>query len=117
MQRVASALTAWRDAEKFSAEDEVQREALNLFVYGLKDQSGDQEGLGGKILDEDKKTILSTFKDTTDWTEEHGSKAGVEDLEEKLAAVQGVVNPITSTLYSGGATHQSHGVINIHSAQ
>ncbi len=114
MQRVASAkktLTAWRDAEKFSAEDEVQREALNLFVYGLKDQSGDQEGLGGKILDEDKKTILSTFKDTTDWTEEQ------EDLEEKLAAVQGVVNPITSTLYSGGATHQSHGVINIHSAQ
>ncbi|PFH49300.1 hypothetical protein AMATHDRAFT_63428 [Amanita thiersii Skay4041] len=94
------------EAEKFAAEDEAQRKriealnALSSFVYGLRTQLNDQEGLGGKISDEDKKTILSTIKETTDWIDENGSEASTEDLEEKLAEVQGVVNPITSKLYS-----------------
>ncbi|PPQ69056.1 hypothetical protein CVT24_000099 [Panaeolus cyanescens] len=101
------------DAEKFAAEDEAQRKrieslnSLSSFVYGLKTQLGDQEGLGGKISDEDKKTILSAIKDATDWIDENGSSASVEDLEEKLAEVQGVVNPITSKLYSGGSSGPS----------
>ena len=79
------------EAEKFASEDEAQRKriealnALSSFVYGLKNQLGDQEGLGGKISDDDKKTILATVKDTTDWIEENGSSASTEDLEEKLA--------------------------------
>ncbi|KII84135.1 hypothetical protein PLICRDRAFT_46498 [Plicaturopsis crispa FD-325 SS-3] len=98
-----------REAEQFAAEDESQRKrieslnSLSSFVYGLKTQLGDQEGLGGKISDADKKTILATVKETTDWIEENGSGASVEDLEEKLAEVQAVVNPITSKLYAGGA--------------
>ncbi|KAF9529039.1 heat shock protein 70 [Crepidotus variabilis] len=97
------------EAEKFASEDEAQRkriEALNSlssFTYGLKSQLGDQEGLGGKISDEDKKTILATVKETQDWIDENGQTASLEDLEEKLAEVQGVVNPITSKLYSQGA--------------
>jgi endoplasmic reticulum chaperone BiP len=96
------------DAEKFAAEDEAQKkriEALNSlssFVYGLRTQVTDQEGLGGKISDEDKKTILDAVKETTDWIDENGASASAEDLEEKLAEVQGVVNPITTKLYSGG---------------
>ncbi|KAJ2923135.1 hypothetical protein H1R20_g13959, partial [Candolleomyces eurysporus] len=95
------------EAEKFAAEDEAQRkriEALNSlssFVYGLKSQLGDQEGLGGKLSDEDKKTVLATIKETTDWIDENGSSASTEDLEEKLAEVQGVINPITTKLYAG----------------
>ncbi|KAF8637742.1 hypothetical protein AX17_002601 [Amanita inopinata Kibby_2008] len=101
------------EAEKFAAEDESQRkriEALNSlssFVYGLKTQIGDQEGLGGKISDDDKKTILATIKETTDWIEENGSEASTEDLEEKLAEVQSVVNPITSKLYSSDGPQSS----------
>lgn len=44
-----------REAEEFASEDEAQRkrvEALNSlsgFVFGLKTQMGDQEGLGGKV--------------------------------------------------------------------
>ena len=115
------------EAERFAADDEAQRkriEALNSlssFIYGLKTQLGDQDGLGGKLSEEDKKTILNTIKDTTEWIEENGSSASTEDLEEKLAGtysssshylqvvanipseVQGVVNPITSKLYSSDA--------------
>jgi heat shock protein 5 len=95
-----------REAEEFASDDDAQRkriEALNSlssFVYGLKTQLGDQEGLGGKISDEDKKSILAAVKDTTDWIEENGQSASVEDLEEKLTEVQGIVNPITTKLYS-----------------
>jgi len=96
-----------QEAEQFASEDEFQRkriEALNSlssFVYGLKSQLGDQEGLGGKIDDADKKTILAAVKDTTDWIDENGQSASTEDLEEKLSEIQSVVNPITSKLYAG----------------
>lgn len=113
------------DAEKFAAEDEANRkkiEALNSlssFVYGLKNQVTDSEGLGGKLDSDDKQTILDAVKEATEWIEENGSTASVEDLEEKLAGtkrsflmfsfhlltsypeVQGVVNPITTKLYEG----------------
>jgi heat shock protein 5 len=79
-----------QEAEQFASEDEAQRkriEALNSlssFVYGLKSQLADQEGLGGKIDDADKKTILATIKETTEWIDENGQTASTEDLEEKL---------------------------------
>ena len=94
-----------REAEDFAAEDEVARkriEALNglsSFVYGLKTQIGDQEGLGGKITDDDRKTLLALTKETTEWIETEGQTASAETLEEKLAEVQTIVNPITSKLY------------------
>ncbi|KAB5591765.1 glucose-regulated protein [Ceratobasidium theobromae] len=99
-----------REAEEFASEDEAQRkriEALNglqNFIWGLKSQLGDQEGLGGKISDEDKKTILATVKETTDWIEENGQTATSEDLEEKLQEVQAVVNPITGKLYGSSGS-------------
>jgi heat shock protein 5 len=97
-----------REAEEFASEDEAARkriEALNslsTFVYGLKTQIGDQEGLGGKLEDEDRKTLLAITKETTEWIDSEGQTASAETLEEKLAEVQAVVNPITSKLYEGG---------------
>ena len=98
-----------REAEEFAAEDEANRkriEALNslsTFVYSLKSQLGDQEGMGGRLEEDDKKTILDAVKETTDWIDENGQTATAEELEEKLGEVQAVVNPITSKLYTGGA--------------
>lgn len=96
-----------QEAEEFAAEDEANRkriEALNslsTFVYGLKSQLGDDDGLGGKIDDDDKKTLLDAIKETTEWIEEYGQSASAEDLEEKLQDVQKIVSPITSKLYAG----------------
>ncbi|KAH9033559.1 heat shock protein 70 [Lactarius hengduanensis] len=98
-----------REAEDFAAEDDVARKriealnALSSFIYGLKTQIGDQEGLGGKIDDDDRKTLLALVKETTEWTETEGQNATAEELEEKLAEVQTVVNPITSKLYESGS--------------
>jgi hypothetical protein len=38
-------------------------------------------------------------KETTEWIESEGQTASPETLEEKLAEVQTIVNPITSKLY------------------
>ena len=101
------------EAEEFAAEDEAIRkkiEAMNSlsnFVYGVKSQLADQEGLGGQLEEDDKKTLLAAIKDTTDWVETEGPTASLEDLEEKLAEVQAVINPITSKLYSGGGSYAS----------
>ena len=98
-----------REAEDFASEDEANRkriEALNSlssFVYGLKSQLGDQSGLGGKLSDEDKKTLLSTIKEATEWIEDNGQTASTDDLEEKLTEIQSIVSPITSKLYAGSA--------------
>lgn len=95
-----------REAEQFAAEDDAQRKkieslnSLSSFVYGLKSQLADTEGLGGKLEDDDKKAILAAVKETTEWIDENGQTASVDDLEEKLAEVQSIVNPITSKLYS-----------------
>ncbi|EPQ55768.1 heat shock protein 70 [Gloeophyllum trabeum ATCC 11539] len=104
-----------KEAEDFAAEDEAQRkriEALNSlssFVYGLRTQVTDSEGLGGKLEEADKKKILAVVKETTDWIDENGQSASAEDLEEKLTEVQSVVNPITSKLYSGGGAGYAPG--------
>ncbi|KAF7320908.1 hypothetical protein HMN09_00177500 [Mycena chlorophos] len=97
------------EAEQFAAEDEAARKrieamnSLSSFVYGLKSQLADQEGLGGKLEEDDKKTILAAVKEATEWIDDNGASAEVEDLEAKLAEIQSVVNPITSKLYAGGA--------------
>ena len=76
-----------QEAEEFASEDEAQRKriealnALSSFVYGLKGQLGDQEGLGGKIEDADKKTLLATIKETTDWIDENGQTASSRETE------------------------------------
>ncbi|TRM61057.1 heat shock protein 70 family [Schizophyllum amplum] len=100
------------EAEEFAAEDEAQRkriEALNslsAYVFGLKGQIGDSEGLGGKLSDEDKKTVLSTLKEATDWIDDNGSDATTDDIEEKLAEIQSAINPITSKIYADSAAGQ-----------
>ena len=98
------------EAEKFAAEDEAQKkriEALNSlssYVYSLKSQLADSEGLGGKLDSDDKKTLSDTLKETIDWIDSEGQSASADDLEEKLQEIQNVANPITAKLYSGGSS-------------
>ncbi|KAG2145618.1 heat shock protein 70 family [Suillus cothurnatus] len=101
-----------REAEDFASEDEANRKrieslnALSTFVYGLKSQLGDQTGLGGKIDDEDKKALLATIKEATEWIDDNGQSATTEEFEEKLSEIQGVVSPITSKLYTQGGSSE-----------
>jgi heat shock protein 5 len=97
------------EAEKFAEEDKATREkiearnGLENYAFSLKNQVNDEEGLGGKIDDDDKETILEAVKEVTGWLEEHASSATTEDFMEQKEKLSSVAYPITSKLYGGGA--------------
>ncbi|KAF7547706.1 hypothetical protein G7Z17_g7536 [Cylindrodendrum hubeiense] len=95
------------EAEKYAEEDKATREriearnGLENYAFSLKNQVNDEEGLGGKIDEEDKETILDAVKEATEWLEENGAEATTEDLEEQKEKLSNVAYPITSKMYQG----------------
>ena len=97
------------EAQEFAEEDKATseriqaRNGLENYAFSVKNQVNDEEGLGGKIDEEEKETLLEAVKETTDWLEENGKDATAEDFEEQKEKLSNVAYPITSKLYSGGA--------------
>lgn len=99
------------EAEKYAEEDKANRERiesrnkLENYAYSLKNQVNDQEGLGGKIEDDDKESLLEAVKETQDWLDENSAEAQAEDFDEQFQKLSDVAYPITSKLYgsAGGA--------------
>ena len=66
------------EAEKYAEEDKATREriearnGLENYAFSLKNQVNDEEGMGKKISEEDKETILDAVKEAQDWLEENG---------------------------------------------
>ncbi|CCX16990.1 heat shock protein 70 family [Pyronema domesticum] len=93
------------EAEKFADEDKANREkiearnALENYAFSLKNQVNDKEGLGGKIDDDEKKTILDAVKEATEWLEENAATATAEDYDEQKEKLSQVAYPITSKMY------------------
>jgi heat shock protein 5 len=81
------------DGDKFAAEDELHKkrtEALNglsTFVYSLKSQLGDKDGMGAKLDRADKSKLQTIINEGSEWIEEYGKEATLEELEEKLAGM------------------------------
>jgi heat shock protein 5 len=99
------------EAEKYAEEDKANRERiesrnkLENYAYSLKNQINDEEGLGGKVDDDDKETIKDAVKETQDWLDENQATAASEDFDEQFQKLSDVAYPITSKLYgsAGGA--------------
>jgi len=96
-----------QEAEQYADEDKATKEriearnGLENYAFSLKNQANDEEGLGGKIDEDDKETLLEAVKETTDWLEENGATATAEDFEEQKEKLSGIAYPITSKLYAG----------------
>ena len=76
------------EAEEFAEEDKATRariearNGLENYAFSLKNQVNDDEGLGGKIDEDDKETILEAVKEATDLLNDLGGKAlGLEGIE------------------------------------
>ncbi|PAV71636.1 hypothetical protein WR25_21920 [Diploscapter pachys] len=96
------------DAEKFAEEDKAlkskveARNELESYAYSLKNQINDKEKLGGKLAEDDKKTIEDAVDEAIDWLGKN-LEASVEDLQEQKKDLEGKVQPIISKLYAGQA--------------
>jgi len=96
------------EAEQYADEDKAARakiearNGLENYAFSLKNQVNDDEGLGGKIDEDDKEAILEAVKEAVDWLSENGATAEAEEFEEQREKLSGVAYPITSKLYGAG---------------
>jgi len=96
------------EAELYAEEDKAartkieSRNGLENYAFSLKNQVNDEEGLGGKIDEDDKEAILEAVKEAVDWLAENGQTAESEEFEEQREKLSGVAYPITSKLYGAG---------------
>merc|ERR1711981_629561 len=88
------------EAEKYAEEDKAVRERIEARIP-LKNQVNDEKGLGGKIDDDDKETLLEAVKEAQDWLDSDGATATAEDFQEQREKLSEVAYPITSKLYEG----------------
>ncbi|KAK2744278.1 ATPase with role in protein import into the ER [Myotisia sp. PD_48] len=93
------------EAAEFADEDKAMkakieaRNSLENYAFSLKNQVADEQGLGGKIDEDDKETIVEAVKEVTEWLEENAATASTEDFEEQREKLSNVAYPITSKLY------------------
>jgi len=100
-----------KDAEKFADEDKKLKEKveakneLESYVYSLKNQLNDKEKLGGKLGEDDKKTVLDAVEEKIKWLESNAN-AESDEFKEQKKALEEIVHPIISKFYqnAGGPT-------------
>merc|ERR1719215_1384647 len=96
-----------QDAEKFADEDAKVKEKVEArneiegYLYGLKNQVGDDEKLGAKLSDEDKATINEAVDEKISWLEEN-QDADPEEYKDAKKEVEDIVSPIIQALYKDG---------------
>lgn len=96
------------EAEQYAEEDKAAREkiearnGLENYAFSLKNQLNDEEGLGGKLDEDDKETIMEAVKEAVEWLDSNGATAEAADFEEQKEKLSGVAFPITSKLYGAG---------------
>jgi len=91
-----------RDAEKFKAEDEAQRErieaknGLENYAYSLRNTVRDEQ-LASKFSDSDKATLNAAVDAALQWVEQNPT-AEKKDYEEKQKELEGKCMPIMAKL-------------------
>lgn len=103
-----------KEAEKFAEDDKKQREKVDAknefesYVYSLKNQIGDKDKLGGKLGENEKKTIEEAVEAKIKWLDSHAD-ADIEELKKQKKSLEDIVHPIMSKFYqnAGGQTESS----------
>ncbi|RYR67065.1 hypothetical protein Ahy_A03g013306 isoform A [Arachis hypogaea] len=98
-----------REAEEFAEEDKKVKEridarnALETYVYNMKNQISDKDKLADKLESDEKEKIEAAVKEALEWLDDNQT-VEKEDYEEKLKEVEAVCNPIITAVYqrSGG---------------
>jgi len=105
------------NAEAFATEDEANRKkikaliGLRNYIWSMKSQVSDAEGLSSKLFKDEDRKVLSALKETDDWFEENSLLADADRFEEKLHELQAVALPILMAAYRGAREeyHLLHG--------
>lgn len=97
-----------QDAEKFSDQDKQVKERVEVrndlesLAYSIKNQVKDKEKMGGKLSEDEIKTIENAADEAIKWME-NNPQAETNDYREQKKKLESVVQPIVSKLYEGAA--------------
>mmetsp|Transcript_14350 Transcript_14350/g.28325 ORF Transcript_14350/g.28325 Transcript_14350/m.28325 type:complete len:662 (-) Transcript_14350:252-2237(-) len=95
------------EAKEFEEEDRKLKEkidaknALESYVYNIKNTINDEDKIKDKLTDDDKETLENLVKEVTEWIDEN-QNSDKDEFEEKQKEIEKTVNPIMSKLYQGG---------------
>uniref|UniRef100_A0A6I8N712 Heat shock protein family A (Hsp70) member 1B n=1 Tax=Ornithorhynchus anatinus TaxID=9258 RepID=A0A6I8N712_ORNAN len=96
-----------RDAERYRAEDEAQREkvaaknALESYAFNMKSAvEGEDGGLRGKISEGDRQKVLDKCRQVLAWLEAN-QLAEKDEYDHKRKELEQVCHPIVTRLYQG----------------
>jgi heat shock protein 5 len=93
-----------QDAEKFADQDKALKEkidsknALENYIYTMRNTIDDKEKLADKIDDADKEKIKEALTETEDYISSH-EDADKDDLDQQLKDLQSICDPIISKVY------------------
>ena len=96
-----------KEAEMYSEEDKKTREkidaknALESYLYSMKNTINDSSKVGDKLSEEDKKTVEDAVKAGIEWLDD-SANAEKEEFEAKQKEVEGICGPIIGKIYQGG---------------
>ncbi|KAI9359580.1 78 kDa glucose-regulated protein precursor [Zopfochytrium polystomum] len=102
-----------QQAEEFAEQDKLLRDtidaknALEAYVYTVRQQVSDEDKLGSKIGDNDRQTILDATKNAVEWLELRGTSVTRDELDARRVELESIVNPIVSKMYSSEPYHES----------
>jgi len=97
-----------QDAEKFKAEDDVQKQridsknSLESYCFQIK-STLDEPNLKDKIPESDKTKVLNQVNETISWLDRNQT-AETEEFKDKQKELEAVVNPVMQKLYSQSGT-------------
>lgn len=100
-----------QEAEAMAEEDKKAREkvesknALENYVYSVRNAINDNEKLGSKVDAEKKEKIEKIIKEAIEWIDENAATASKEELDNKLVEYQKEINPLVGQQAGAGATN------------
>eukprot|EP00792_Barthelona_sp_PAP020_P006642 TRINITY_DN3046_c1_g2_i2.p1 TRINITY_DN3046_c1_g2~~TRINITY_DN3046_c1_g2_i2.p1 ORF type:complete len:650 (+),score=220.52 TRINITY_DN3046_c1_g2_i2:240-2189(+) len=92
------------EEELYKEEDEKLRQqvesknGLETYVYNMRNQLDDEEGLGSKIDASEKEKLSETINDAIDWLNEHLNE-DKDMYDDKKKELEGIFNPIITKIY------------------
>eukprot|EP01057_Protomagalhaensia_wolfi_P000051 Protomagalhaensia_wolfi_Nauph_80__50@NODE_102_length_3699_cov_319_356284_g69_i1_p1_GENE_NODE_102_length_3699_cov_319_356284_g69_i1NODE_102_length_3699_cov_319_356284_g69_i1_p1_ORF_typecomplete_len657_score195_79HSP70/PF00012_20/3e127HSP70/PF00012_20/8_2e02MreB_Mbl/PF06723_13/7_6e28MreB_Mbl/PF06723_13/1_1e03PilM_2/PF11104_8/1_3e02PilM_2/PF11104_8/6_6e06StbA/PF06406_11/2_1e06StbA/PF06406_11/3_6e02DDR/PF08841_10/0_00052DDR/PF08841_10/9_1PpxGppA/PF02541_16/0_0014PpxGppA/PF02541_16/51FGGY_C/PF02782_1 len=93
-----------KEAKEFAEQDAAIKEriearsALDSYLHALKRQVEDTDKLGNKLEEDDIQTIKEAVREGEEWLLENGD-ADIDEIKDKQAEVEKLVNPIIQKLY------------------
>jgi len=95
IERMLRESEKWQDEDRKIKERIDKKNALENYVYTMRNSIDDKDKLADKLSEEDKETIREAIEETSDWLQSN-PEAEADDLGDKTKELQSICDPIVA---------------------